>query len=61
MVSEERESNGLALCIHCLGLNYLTGLRQVGIIARTGEKATVLQDFVNGAVDGVIGGRISRV
>ncbi len=51
----------MALGMGCLGLNCLVGLWRVGIVARTGKKATFLRDFVNGAVDGVVGGRISGV
>ncbi len=51
----------MALGVGCLSLSCLTGLWRVGIVARTGKKATVLYDFGDGVGNDFVGGRVGRV
>ncbi len=51
----------MALGVGCLGLSCLPGLWRVGIVARMGEKATVLRDFGDGVGNGFAGGRVGGV
>ncbi len=39
-----------------MGLDCLAGSWQGGMVARMGEKATILQGLVDGAVDGAVDG-----
>ncbi len=51
-----RRGNGLVMGMGCLGLDCLAGSWQGGMVARMGEKATILQGLVDGAVDGAVDG-----
>ncbi len=51
----------MASGVGCVGLSCLLGSWRIGIIARTGKKATVLRGFGDGVVNGFVGGRVSRV
>ncbi len=51
----------MALGSGCLGLSGLVGLRRLGMVARKGEKATVLPDLGDGAIGGYGSGRVGGV
>ncbi len=44
-----------------MGLSGLAGLRQAGMVARTGEKATVLCGLGDGAIGCFVFGKVGKV